>query len=193
MTLPSDTSAVELGDPNDVAWGLSKDDLERLKLQAEIQRLNLQCRDITLDLQHSEIALGERRTASRENAADGLRHRRFTFYGPVIDASAAYCMKVVGEMARQSTGPIEVMFCSPGGHITDGLAIYDYLRYLSGRGNPITTVALGMAASMGAVLMQAGDHRVMGRHAHLLIHEASAGAVGNAVSTAIIDASSSDQ
>jgi ATP-dependent Clp protease protease subunit len=62
--------------------------------------------------------------------------------------------------------------------VLDGLALFDYLRQLRSIGHPVRTMALGRAASMGAVLLQAGSKRVIGRNAFLLIHEVSHLSVG---------------
>jgi ATP-dependent Clp protease protease subunit len=65
------------------------------------------------------------------------------------------------------------VFNSPGGVVTDGFTLYDFLRELSNRGHHITTKCMGAAASMGAILMQAGDHRVMTPNAFMMVHEIS--------------------
>ena len=66
-----------------------------------------------------------------------------------------------------------MVFNSPGGSVLDGLALFDYLRQLRQAGHHVTTVALGRAASMGAVLLQAGDRRLIGENAFMLVHEVS--------------------
>ena len=67
---------------------------------------------------------------------------------------------------------LEVILQSPGGGVLAGLALYDYLRWLRQRGIHITTSALGLTASIGAIILQAGDHRVIGAESYLLIHGA---------------------
>ncbi|MGM0555765.1 MAG: ATP-dependent Clp endopeptidase proteolytic subunit ClpP [Myxococcota bacterium] len=59
---------------------------------------------------------------------------------------------------------------SPGGSITAGLAIYDTMQYIQ---PPVTTICLGQAASMGAVLLAAGeeDQRLALPNARVLIHQ----------------------
>ena len=59
---------------------------------------------------------------------------------------------------------------SPGGEVTCGLGIYDYMTMMS---TPIRTVSIGMAASMGAILFLAGDKRQMLPHTRLMIHDPS--------------------
>jgi ATP-dependent Clp endopeptidase proteolytic subunit ClpP len=158
--------------------GTIETDLDRSKKEAEIERLRLQAEELRLDIEHSRLGLADRQRIAADDAATSERNRRFSFYGSVSDVTVAMAMYEIGKWARKEHGPIEIMFNSPGGSITDGLALYDYLRFLSGRGNTITTVGLGMVASMGAVLLQAGDRRIVGRNTHLLIHEPSSGAIG---------------
>ena len=57
---------------------------------------------------------------------------------------------------------------SPGGEVTSGLAVYDYLSAIN---TPIRTVCIGLAASMGAILFLAGDKREMLPHTRLMIHD----------------------
>jgi ATP-dependent Clp protease protease subunit len=69
---------------------------------------------------------------------------------------------------------------SPGGSVIDGLALYDTLRFVSEEsGREVTTVALGYAASMGGVLLQAGDVRLITPSSSVLIHEISSGSRGS--------------
>lgn len=61
---------------------------------------------------------------------------------------------------------------SPGGDVTSGLAVYDYLTMMKA---PIRTVSIGLAASMGAILFLAGDKRQMLPHTQVMIHDPSYG------------------
>ena len=74
---------------------------------------------------------------------------------------------------------IEISFNSPGGEIISGMAMFDFIQELRGKGHFVTTSTRGMAASMAGILLQAGEHRVMARQSWLLIHEASFGASGS--------------
>lgn len=77
-----------------------------------------------------------------------------------------------------------IIFNSPGGEVTEGLALYDFIQELRSRGHEIETVSIGMAASMAGILLQAGDHRVMGKNAVILIHEVSSISFGGAAQMA---------
>jgi ATP-dependent Clp protease protease subunit len=68
---------------------------------------------------------------------------------------------------------------SPGGVVTSGLAIYDTMQYIK---SPVSTVCIGMAASMGSFLLMAGEpgHRVALPNARIMVHQPSGGARGMA-------------
>ena len=61
---------------------------------------------------------------------------------------------------------------SPGGEVSSGLAVYDYMKMMQA---PIRTVCIGTAASMGAILFLAGDRREMLPHSRLMIHDPAPG------------------
>lgn len=72
--------------------------------------------------------------------------------------------------------PIEFTINSPGGYVSSGMHLFDELAALSKRGggtHEVTTVVRGTSCSMGAILSQAGDVRVMGARALLMIHQPS--------------------
>jgi len=68
---------------------------------------------------------------------------------------------------------------SPGGSVSAGLAIYDTIQYIKA---PVTTICVGMAASMGAILMASGakGKRFALPHARIMIHQPHGGATGQA-------------
>ena len=75
---------------------------------------------------------------------------------------------------------IQVYINTPGGVVTGGLAIYDTMQYVK---CPISTVCVGMAASMGAVLLAAGAHgkRFALPNAQIMLHQPMGGAQGQAI------------
>ena len=97
------------------------------------------------------------------------------------EPSVKECIKQLATWERTSEGPItvEMIINSPGGSVVDGFALMDFITAFSARGNTLNTVAYGMAASMGGVLLEAGARRTMGANSVLLIHEAQFGAVGS--------------
>ncbi len=105
----------------------------------------------------------------------------FSFNSGVGEQAVEQFYTRVVSFARRNPGaPISVSLTTPGGSVFDGLHLYDTLRHLSGEGHEITTIASGFAASMGAILLQAGDHRVIGSESLLMIHEVSSFAIGKA-------------
>jgi ATP-dependent Clp protease protease subunit len=66
--------------------------------------------------------------------------------------------------------PISIYINSPGGSVYDGLSIYDLFKYVS---SPISTTCIGMAASMGAVLLSSGDNgkRFALPNSQIMIHQ----------------------
>jgi ATP-dependent Clp protease protease subunit len=73
---------------------------------------------------------------------------------------------------------------SPGGSITAGLAIYDTMQYIK---NDVSTICLGQAASMGAVLLAAGkeNKRFALPNSRIMIHQPWGGSQGTAVDVEI--------
>src|SRR5205085_4333565 len=74
---------------------------------------------------------------------------------------------------------IHLYINSPGGAVSSGLAIYDTMQYLK---SPVTTICMGLAASMGAFLLAAGakGKRSALPHARTMIHQPSGGTQGSA-------------
>lgn len=74
---------------------------------------------------------------------------------------------------REPGQPVTIDIFSPGGAITDGLAIYDQVLRMKRGGSHVTTRGMGAVASMAAVLLQVGDDRVMDARSKMLLHEGS--------------------
>lgn len=74
---------------------------------------------------------------------------------------------------------IQIYINSPGGSVTAGLAIYDTMQYVKPN---VSTICVGIAASMGAVLLAAGEHgkRYALPNAEIMIHQVMGGAEGQA-------------
>jgi len=76
-----------------------------------------------------------------------------------------------------SNEKINIYINTPGGSVHAGLGIYDVGMLLK---SPIKTVCVGVAASMGAILMLMGEERVITKHARMMIHQPMGGAQGQA-------------
>lgn len=80
---------------------------------------------------------------------------------------------------QDSTKDISLYINSPGGSVTDGMAIYDTMQYIK---CDVSTICMGMAASMGAFLLAAGKKgkRYALPNSDIMIHQPSGGAQGQA-------------
>lgn len=78
---------------------------------------------------------------------------------------------------KDKTKPIKLYINSPGGSIIDGLALIDTMNMIHA---PVHTVCVGMAASMGAVILSHGErgHRYVLPHSEVMIHQAAGNASG---------------
>lgn len=108
-----------------------------------------------------------------------LLTERIVFLGmPVQDAMANVIVAQLLYLDSQDRNkPIQMFIHSPGGVVYAGLAIYDAMQMISA---PVHTFAVGLTASMGTVLLAAGEkgHRYALPHATIHMHPASAGAQG---------------
>jgi ATP-dependent Clp protease protease subunit len=99
-----------------------------------------------------------------------LNRREVFLWGEVCDESAEEIVKKILFLDGAGDGDITLYINSPGGVISSGLAIYDVMRRAR---SDISTVVMGQAASMGAVLLCAGakGKRFAWEHARVLIHQ----------------------
>ena len=107
-----------------------------------------------------------------------VKDRKVFLWGAVDDKSAE---KVVNRLllldALDPGKEITFIINSPGGYVTSGFAIYDTMKALK---SPVSTVCLGLAASMGSILLSGGKKgkRFIYPHAKVMIHQPSGGARG---------------
>ncbi len=106
---------------------------------------------------------------------------RVIFLGTAIDSNVANLI-IAQLLFLENEDPkkdIIMYINSPGGHVTAGLAIYDTMQYIK---PDVQTVCLGMAASMGAVLLAGGEKgkRFSLPNAEVMIHQPLGGAEGQA-------------
>lgn len=103
--------------------------------------------------------------------------------GKLYGASAVAAQMCIGEVvckADDALESVDVEINSPGGSVFEGHRIYNALRQISNRGVEVTTTVNGLAASMGSVILMAGDNRRMTPGSRIMIHDASTMAYGNA-------------
>ena len=115
-----------------------------------------------------------------------LLKERIIFLGEEVnDVSASVIVaQLLFLEADDPNKDIQLYINSPGGSVTAGLAIYDTMQYIK---SDVSTVCIGMAASMGAFLLSGGakGKRFALPNAEIMIHQPSGGAQGQATEISI--------
>ena len=110
-----------------------------------------------------------------------LLNDRIIFLGEEVNATTASL--IVAQLlyleAQDPDKEIQFYINSPGGSVTDGMAIYDTMLYIK---CDVSTICVGMAASMGAFLLSSGakGKRLALPNAEIMIHQPAGGAQGQA-------------
>ena len=111
-----------------------------------------------------------------------LMHQRILVLGQEVDDAIAnrLCAELLLLSAEDPHRDISLYINSPGGSVSAGLAIYDTMRLIP---NDVSTLAMGLAASMGQFLLSAGTpgKRYALPHSRILMHQGSAGIGGTAI------------
>ncbi|MBI3803674.1 MAG: ATP-dependent Clp endopeptidase proteolytic subunit ClpP [Nitrospirae bacterium] len=106
---------------------------------------------------------------------------RIIFLGTAIDDNVSNLIiaQLLFLEAEDPEKDINLYVNSPGGHVTSGLAIYDTIQYIK---SPVSTICIGQAASMGALLLTAGakGKRFALPNARVMIHQPMGGFQGQA-------------
>ena len=114
-----------------------------------------------------------------------LKDRIVFLSGPVTDglANTVVAQLLFLDMDNPNAD-ISLYINSPGGSVTAGMAIFDTMQHIKA---PVRTVCVGMAASMGAFLLMAGEKgkRMALPNAEVMIHQPSGGAEGQATDVTI--------
>ena len=115
-----------------------------------------------------------------------LLDQRIIVLGTEVDDHIAnrLCAQLLLLSAENARADISLYINSPGGSVTAGLAIYDTMRLIP---NDVSTLAMGLAGSMGQFLLCAGTpgKRFSLPHAQVLMHQGSAGFGGTAADVEI--------
>ena len=109
-----------------------------------------------------------------------LKERIIFVTGPIEDQSAAsICMQLLFLEAENPKKEISMYINSPGGVVTSGMAIYDTMQFIR---PPVATLCIGQAASMGSLLLCAGEKgmRYALSNARIMVHQPSGGFQGQA-------------
>ena len=109
-----------------------------------------------------------------------LKERIIFITGPIEDVmSTLIVAQLLFLEADNPKKEISIYINSPGGMVTSGLAIYDTMQFIR---SPVTTLCVGQAASMGSLLLAAGqkDKRFALPNARIMMHQPSGGFQGQA-------------
>jgi len=109
-----------------------------------------------------------------------LTQRKVFLWGEVDDNSAKHVIDRLLYLELLEPGKeIQLIINSPGGQVTSGFAIYDTMNSIT---SPISTICTGLAASMGSIILSAGEkgRRFVLPNARVMIHQPSGGAGGPA-------------
>ncbi len=115
-----------------------------------------------------------------------IEQRKIFLWGPVDDKSAKDITNRLLFLEAENPGK-EITFYinSPGGSVTSGMVIYDTMKMIK---SPVSTVCMGMAASMGSILLSGGEKgkRFIFPHGEVMIHQPSGGGQGTSADLEII-------
>jgi len=141
-------------------------------LKLAVSKAKEELRKATSEASYDALVLVKAERDERDILADWRARHEYNFVGTVNNNTVQEC---IGRLHLWSiTAPacdITIIFNSPGGSVIDGMALFDYIRFVRSQGHKVTIIALGYAASMAGILLQAGDVRVMAKGSWLLIHE----------------------
>ena len=107
-----------------------------------------------------------------------IEQRKIFLWGPVDDKSAKDITNRLMYLEAIDPGKeITFYISSPGGVVTSGMVIYDTMQMIS---SPVSTVCMGMAASMGSILLSGGEKgkRFIFPNGEVMIHQPSGGGQG---------------
>lgn len=136
--------------------------------------------DVTMNLVPIVVEQTSRGERSFDIYSRLLKERIIFVTGPIEDHMAS--LIVAQLLFLESENPkkeISMYINSPGGVVSAGLGIYDTMQYIR---SPVSTICLGMAASMGSLLLTAGekDMRFATPNARIMVHQPSGGFRGQA-------------
>lgn len=157
------------------------------------ERTDLRLKSLRLAVDRARLSLAQDKREARQGEIDVAKAERdekvllsdfkfqhtFHFFGGVDKGSVQPCIERLNMWHQMDPGcDMTIVFNSPGGSVIDGMALFDFIRFMRDKGHKITIIALGYAASMAGILLQAGDVRVMAKGSWLLIHEVAFSASG---------------
>lgn len=115
-----------------------------------------------------------------------IEQRKVFLWGAVDDKSAKEITDRLLYLEAIDPGKeIKFYINSPGGMVTSGMVIYDVMQMIS---SPVSTICMGMAASMGSILLSGGEkgRRFIFPHGEVMIHQPSGGGRGTSADLEIM-------
>lgn len=151
------------------------------KKELELRELEANVKKAEADAEKALLELDDTKHAYAWSSLNKASRTGVFYFDEIVDHTSVSYM--TGQLRRYSKlnpkAPIEIVLNTPGGQVIQGLALFDEIRTLSEvHGHEVTTRVRGYAASMGAVLLQAGDKRIVGAESYIMIHEISSGSMG---------------
>lgn len=140
----------------------------------ELKLLEEQIRHERAQADIAEMDRAMKADAERDREVKTGRIRHLYVNDVIVGKSADAWLDALQHWERRDPGsPVTIDINSPGGSVTDGLAIYDQIMRMRRKGHHVTTRGTGIVASMAGVLLQAGDERIIDKNATMLVHEGS--------------------
>lgn len=147
----------------------------------------------TINLQRMDEEQEPKETNVMENMMSGakfdkkfIEERKIFLWGVVDDRSAKDITARLMYLEAIDPGKeIKFYINSPGGVVTSGMVIYDTMQMIS---SPVSTICMGMAASMGSILLSGGEkgRRFIFPHGEVMIHQPSGGGQGTSADLEIM-------
>ena len=159
-------------------------------LAAQTRRQTAEAKSAEYHAETARIAAESALRQEKVNLTGNHHHKEFWFNDGVDEASVAECAAQLAVWDRlDKTCDMTVKINSPGGSVFDGMHLFDDVAAYSLREwdtrpdvphgtHKTTVIGRGMAASMGGILLQAFDTRIVGPECWILIHEISTMAAG---------------
>lgn len=142
------------------------------------QTLEARKLDLQIAVLEQELAAKERenRYYTGTDTAKGI----FSLFCAISEEPVKALVHQISTWTRlHPGGEVKLLINSPGGVVVDGFALYDFLQEVQRSGHKVITKGYGMQASMGGILMQVGDERVLSPRSWMLIHEVQGIAAGS--------------
>jgi ATP-dependent Clp endopeptidase proteolytic subunit ClpP len=179
MSSSNTTAAEQAAHTAEMAALATRHEAEAAKFKAEAAKFKSEAKQYEVGLKDAEIDLRQKQRIETELLALDAYNYTYRFTTEVTDASVKTAIDKLTFWHRTNAEiPIEIVFNSPGGSVFAGMDLFDFIQELRRDGHYITTATRGYAASMGGILLQAGNKRLMGRESYILIHEVSTWAGG---------------